>query len=269
MIQSNKMIYQPPKYHHSNSFSHFLQLHSSINANNNNCTNSNNPIANSNRVHTDDEQIDSKLDINDDGTSNASNTSLEVVNDSVGKSFTIAAILGLKKNSALHSRGQHGHCDLDENSSVLNDYNSEFRSSIINLTTAHSKLFQKFDNNDNHRHNYMLSTAASSEHSQMPSMEQQQCNMYDNNTTSNSSYQEHPHLHKQQQQHINTEFNVNYNRNSDDAPTNPAMRNHLHHHQHHASATNLLNKAFHRERSGGGSGGRMGKRLFLKILDLN
>lgn len=251
MIQSNKMIYQPPKYHHSNSFSHFLQLHSTINANNGN---TNNSIAN--RVPTDDEQNDSKLDIHDDGTSNASNTSLEVVNDSVGKSFTIAAILGLKKNSALQSRGQHGHCDLDENASVMNDYNSDFHSSIINLTAAHSKLFQKFDNNDNHRHNYMLSTAPSSEHSQMPSMEQQQCSMYDNNTTSNSSYQEHHHLHKQQQ-HINTEFNVNYNRNSDDASTNPAMRNHLHH---HASATNLLNKAFSRERGSGG-GGRVGGKL--------
>lgn len=249
MIQSNKMIYQPPKYHHSNSFSHFLQLHSSINNNNSN------QITNSNRQQqTEDEQNDSKLEIHDDGASNASNTSLEVVNDSIGKSFTIAAILGLKKNSALQSRGQHGHCDLDENAAVMNEYNSDFHSSIINLTTAHSKLFQKFDSNDNHRHNYMLSTAASSEHSQMPSMEQQQCSMYDNNTTSNSSYQEHHHLHKQQQ-HINTEFNVNYNRNSDDASTNPAMRNHLQHH--HPSATNLLNKAFSRER-GGAVGGRMG-----------
>jgi hypothetical protein len=263
MIQSNKMIYQPPKYHHSNSFSHFLQLHSSINANNN----TSNPIVNSNRVQADDEQNDSKLDIQDDATSNASNTSLEVVNDSIGKSFTIAAILGLKKNSALQTRSQHDNCDLDENASVMNDYNSDLHSSIINLTTAHSKLFQKFDNNDNHRHNYMLSTAASSEHSQMPSMEQQQCNMYDNNTTSNSSYQEqHHHLHKQQQ-HINTEFNLNYNRNSDDASTNPAMRNHLHHH--HASATNLLNKAFSRER--GGSGGRMGgkTKCFFFIIIFN
>lgn len=253
MIQSNKMIYQPPKYHHSNSFSHFLQLHSSINGSNNS-----NSIVNSNRPQTDDEQNDLKLDIHDDGASNGSNTSLEVVNDSIGKSFTIAAILGLKK-----PRGHHSHCDLDENASVLNDYNSDFHSSIINLTTAHSKLFQKFDNNDNHRHNYMHSTSASSEISQMPSMDQQQCtgNMYDNNNTSNSSYQEHHHLHKQQQ-HINTEFNVNYNRNSDEASTNPAMRNHLHHH--HASTTNLLNKAFNRERGGGG--GRMGGKFLNLIL---
>lgn len=241
MIQSNKMIYQPPKYHHSNSFSHFLQLHSSINANNNNNSNS---IVNSNQPQTDDDQNDSKWDIHDDGASNSSNTSLEVVNDSIGKSFTIAAILGLKNNSALQSRGQNGHCG-------ISDYNSDFHPSIINLTTAHSKLFQKFDSNDNHPHNFMLSTAASLEHSQM---EQQQCTTYDNNTTSNSSYQEHHHLHKQQ--HINTEFSVNYNRNSDDASTNPAMRNHLHH---HANATNLLNKTFSRERGGGG--GRMGGKI--------
>lgn len=256
MIQSNKMIYQPPKYHHSNSFSHFLQLHSSINNNNSNGTS----IVNSNQPQNDDEQIDSKMDIHDDASN--SNTSLEVVNDSIGKSFTIAAILGLKKNSALQTRGQHGHCDLDENASVMNDYNSDFHSSIINLTAAHSKLFQKFDNNDNHRHNYMLSTAASSEHSQMPSMEQQQCtgNMYDNNTTSNSSYQEHHHLHKQQ--HINTEFNLNYNRNSDESSVNPAMRNHLHH---HANA-NLINKAFNRERGGGG--GRIGGKVTFDYKNL-
>lgn len=92
MIHSNnKMIYQPPKYHqHSNSFSQFLQLHSSIS---NNCA-----IRPSEEV-----QIKSKLD--DDTASNDasnSNTSLEVVNETIGKSFTIAAILGLKKNSSLH-----------------------------------------------------------------------------------------------------------------------------------------------------------------------
>lgn len=243
MIQSNKMIYQPPKYHHSNSFSHFLQLHSSI---------SNNSSANRQQSPTaDDDQNDSKLDMQDDTASNASNTSLEVVNESMGKSFTIAAILGLKKNSALESRGQHTHCDLDENAAnIMNDYNSNFHSNIINLTKSHSKLFQKFDNNDNHRHNnYMLATA-SSEHSQM----EQQCNMFENNTT-NSSYQEHHHLHKQH--NINSEFNVNYNRNSNvvDDATNPALRNHLHHHH----PANLLNKAFSRERGGGaGSSGRMG-----------
>lgn len=250
------MIYQPPKYH-SNSFSHFLQLHSSIN---NNSTNNNN---NNNRQNqqspSDDDPNDSKLDMNDDTTSNASNTSLEVVNESMGKSFTIAAILGLKKNSNLQSRG---HCDLDDNAtSIMNDYNSNFHSNIINLTKSHSKLFQKFDNNDNHRNSYMLGVA-STEHSQM---EQQQCNasMYENNTT-NSSYQEHHHLHKQQQTHnINSEFNANYSRNSNiivDDTTNPVMRNHLHHHHHHHSA-NLLNKTFNRERGGNGNG-RVGGKIY-------
>lgn len=244
MIQSNKMIYQPPKYHHSNSFSHFLQLHSSI---------SNNSANRQQSPTVDDDQNDSKLDMHDDTASNASNTSLEVVNESMGKSFTIAAILGLKKNSTLQSRGQHNHCELDENAAnIMNDYNSNFHSNIINLTKSHSKLFQKFDNNDNHRHNYMLAPA-SSEHSQM----EQQCNagnMFENNTT-NSSYQEHHHLHKQH--NINSEFNVNYNRNSNvvDDATNPALRNHLHHH-----SANLLNKAFSRERGGGSAAnsGRMG-----------
>lgn len=216
------MIYQPPKYH-SNSFTHFLQLHSSIN---------NSSLVHPNR-HPEELQSDehTKLEINE--ISDASNTSLEVVNDSIGKSFTIAAILGLKKNSVNHLRQT---CDLDDVGSTLNDYNSEFPS-LINLT-AHSKLFQKFDSDN--RHNYMLSPAqqSSSEHPQMPI---EQC-MYDNNTTSNSSYQEHLHKHA-----INSDFS--YNRNIDGSNMNPqanaALRNHSHQHGH----SNLLNKAFNRERS--------------------
>lgn len=172
-----------------------------------------------------------KIEINE--SSDASNTSLEVVNDSVGKSFTIAAILGLKKNSVNHLRQ---NCELDEVGTTLNDYNSEFPS-LINLT-AHSKLFQKFDSDN--RHNYMLSPVqqSSCEHPQMPI---EQC-MYDNNTTSNSSYQDHLHKHA-----LNSEFS--YNRNAE-APNlnpqaNPALRNHM---QQHVSS-NLLNKAFNRERS--------------------
>jgi hypothetical protein len=228
MIQSNKMIYQPPKYH-SNSFTHFLQLHSSIN--------NNNSLAHSNRLPEDSHSDEhTKLEIHDNN-SNVSNTSLEVVNDSVvGKSFTIAAILGLKKNSVNHLRQ---NCELDDVGSGLNDYNSEFPS-LINLT-AHSKLFQKFDNDN--RHNYMLSPAQqqSSEHPQMPI---EQC-MYDNNTTSNSSYQDHLHKHN-----INSEFGANYNRNVvDDSAmnpqANPALRNHMHQH----ANSNLLNKAFNRDRN--------------------
>lgn len=221
MIQSNKMIYQQPKYH-SNSFTHFLQLHSSIN--------NNNSLVNPHR-HPEDEHA--KLEIHDTN-SNASNTSLEVVNDSIGKSFTIAAILGLKKNSVNHLRQ---NCELEDAGTGLNDYNSEFPS-LINLT-AHSKLFQKFDNDN--RHNYMLSPAQpTSEHPQMPI---EQC-MYDNNTTSNSSYQDHLHKHN-----LSSEFSANYNRNVDD-PTmgqqvNPAMRNHMHQHVNN----NLLNKAFNRDRN--------------------
>lgn len=220
------MIYQPPKYH-SNSFTHFLQLHSSIN---------NNSLVNSNRnpeeLHHDEH---TKLEIHD-SNSNGSNTSLEVVNDSIGKSFTIAAILGLKKNSAHHLRQS---CEADDVAASLTDYNSEFPS-LINLT-AHSKLFQKFDHDN--RHNYMLSPAQqSSEHPQMPI---EQC-IYDNNTTSNSSYQDHLHKHN-----INSEFNANYNRNADDPnmnpQANPAMRNQHGMHQH--VNNNLLNKAFNRDRN--------------------
>lgn len=245
MIQSNKMIYQPPKYH-SNSFTHFLQLHSSIN-------NTNSPLSNVNRStedsHLNDEHT--KLEIHDNN-SNASNTSLEVVsNDSVGKSFTIAAILGLKKSSVNHLRQ---NSELDEVGPGLNDYGSEFPS-LINLT-AHSKLFQKFDNDN--RHNYMLSPAQQpAEHPQMPI---EQCaGMYDNNTTSNSSYQEHLHKHS-----LGAEFNANYSRNADDPSmnpqNNPALRNHL---QQHVN-NNLLNKAFNRDRN------RMGELLkfFITILYL-
>lgn len=219
MIQPNKMIYQPPKYH-SNSFTHFLQLHSTINSNS---------LANSLRTAEGDEQT--KLELHD-SNSNTSNTSLEVVNESIGKSFTIAAILGLKKNSVDHMRQ---NCESDDGAIGLTDYNTEFPN-LINL--SHTKLFQKFDNDN--RHNYMLSpNQQPTEQHQMPI---EQC-IYDNNTTSNSSYQDH--LHK----HINTEFNVNYNRNANDpamnTQTDSSLRNHMHQHVNN----NLLNKAFNRDRN--------------------
>jgi len=273
MIQSNKMIYQQPKYH-SNSFTHFLQLHSSINNNNNSININGGSNINShsaNRIPDEslgDENV--KLDIHDHN-SNTSNTSLEVVNDSIGKSFTIAAILGLKKNSVDQLNRQHCGVDLDESG---NDYNSEF-SSIINLT-AHSKvLFQKFDNDN--RHNYMHTTTSTTQQQQQSDQQQQpqhhhhqhhhsqmpieQC-IYDNNT-SNSSYQEQ--LHK----HLNPEFNAaNYSRNIDQS--NPALRSHLiHQHQQqqqqqqqqHSAASNMISKAFSRDRS------RLGLLLVLDIVN--
>lgn len=222
MIQTNKMIYQQPKYH-SNSFTHFLQLHSSITNNNllSNTIKSPDELQNSDDL--------SKLEIHDIN-SNASNTSLEVVNDTIGKSFTIAAILGLKKNSANNIRQS---CDLEDVGSSLNEFNPEFPS-LINLT-AHSKLFQKFDNDN--RQNYMLSPGQqSSEHPQMPI---EQC-LYDNNTTSNSSYQDHMQKHG-----INLEFNASYSRNVEDSSINPAMRNHMQQHVNNS----LLNKAFNKDRN--------------------
>jgi hypothetical protein len=232
-------------------------LHSSLaNTNNNNISSNNNNSSNSNRSIGDESQSDehSKLEIHDDHNSNASNTSLEVVNDSIGKSFTIAAILGLKNNTA-NALGLQSH-DIDENSTVLNDYTTDFPN-IINLST-HSKLFQKFENEN--RHNYMHHQhqhhhqhhhqqqqphqQQSLEHSSQMPLEQ--CMYNDNNTTSNSSYQEH--LHKQ---HINAEFNINYNRNVDEiSQTNPTLRNH------HLHSHPVLNKAFGRDRNN-----RAGKRI--------
>jgi hypothetical protein len=149
----------------------------------------------------------------------------------------------------------HTTCDLSENV-AMNEYNSNFNADIIK---AHSKLFQKFDNDDNHRHNYILASSSDQ-------IEHQQPQCYDNNATTNSSYQEHHNLHKQH--HINSEFNVNYNRNSvglDDATTNPTLRNH---HPLHHSTNNMLNKAFsNRERVSGSRIG--GKDFFQNWLNTN
>lgn len=226
------MIYQPSKYH-SNTFTHFLQLHSSIA---NNHTNINNNAPNINPRNLDLEN--GKLELHDQNSS--SNTSL--VNESVGKNFTIAAILGLKKNSQLGLGNRHG--EIDDPVPNLNDYNNEF-SNIINLTT-HSKLFQKFESEN--RHNYMQQQQqhhqSTNDH---PHMQKDQC-MYENNNTSNSSYQEH--LHKQLNQEFNQQsiLNNNYNRNSVDPSnnaTNSTLRNHLQQHPN----TNLMNKSINRERN--------------------
>ncbi|CAO1416855.1 unnamed protein product [Diamesa serratosioi] len=234
------MIYQPSKYH-SNTFTHFLQLHSSIA---NNHTNINSTPANLNARSL--ELENGKLELHDQNSS--SNTSL--VNESVGKNFTIAAILGLKKNSQLGLTNRHG--EIDDPVPSLNDYNNEF-SSIINLTT-HSKLFQKFENEN--RHNFMQQHQQST--NDHPQMQIDQC-MYENNNTSNSSYQEH--LHKQLNQEFN-QHNNNYNRNSVDPAnnaTNSTLRNHLQqqqqqqqHQQQHPN-TNLMNKSLNRERNRLGS----------------
>lgn len=214
------MIYQPSKYH-TNSFTQFLQLHSSIN-NNSNTENS------GNLEETLSENQNDKLDLTDNNSS--SNTSLEVVNDSIGKSFTIAAILGLKKNS-VNPLGINNRQNQDlENSGCMNEYNTEF-SNLINLT-AHSKLFHKFENDNCYQN-----------HSE-PSSQNDHC-LYDNNT-SNSSYQEH-HLHKQ----LNPEFNpqnlinaTNFHRGGENVQNTM-----IHNLQQHSNA-NILNKALQqRDRS--------------------
>lgn len=233
------MIYQPSKYH-SNTFTHFLQLHSSIA---NNHTNINNTPANLNPRNL--ELENGKLELHDQNSS--SNTSL--VNESVGKNFTIAAILGLKKNSQLGLANRHDEID-DPVVPSLNDYNNEF-SSIINLTT-HSKLFQKFESEN--RHNYMQQQQQQHQQStnaDHPQMQIDQC-MYENNNTSNSSYQEH--LHKQLNQEFNQQsiLNNNYNRNSVDPTnnvTNSTIRNHLQQQQHQHPNSNLMNKSLNRERN--------------------
>lgn len=209
------MIYQAPKYH-SNSFSHFLQLHSTHNNNNN--KNDSVPTSNEDLTHLNHGE-NAKLEINNENSnSNTSTTSLEVVNESAGKSFTIAAILGLNK-STMRPNMEDG-----------SDYNQDF-TNLINLS-AHSKLFQKFENDN--RHGFMTQQTSSTDHQQMPI---DQC-MYDNNNASNSStYPEH--LHK------SAEF-------SREETNNPVIRNHMHQH----ANNNLLNKAFNRERN------RLGK-LFL------
>lgn len=231
MLYSNKMIYQAPKYH-SNSFSHFLNLHS----NNNN--NNNDSLPPTNHLSEDSVQDEStKIEIcNDNSNSNTSTTSLEVVNESAGKSFTIAAILGLNKST------MRPNCGLDDTSGNMSDYNSDF-SSLINFS-AHSKLFQKFENDNRHGFMAQQQNAPISEHQQQLPMDQ--C-MNDNFNASNSSpYPDH--MHK-------PEFSANYSRN--DERNSPAMRNHMH--QHAANNNNnLLNKAFNRERN------RLGKSTYQR-----
>lgn len=223
------MIYQPSKYH-SNTFTHFLQLHSSI-ANNHTIIN-NNP----NNINPRNLELENgKLELHDQNSS--SNTSL--VNESVGKNFTIAAILGLKKNSQIGLGNRHA--EIDDPVPGLNDYNNEF-SNIINLTT-HSKLFHKFESEN--RQNYMQQHQQST--NDQPQMQIDQF-MYENNNTSNSSYQEH--LQKQLNQEFNQQsiLNNNYNRNSVDPSnntTNSTIRNHLQQHPN----TNLMNKSINRERN--------------------
>lgn len=174
MLHTNKMIYQPPKYH---SFSHFLRLTSSNSSNNSVVRGLND---------------DSQHEINDQNSNDASNTSIEVANESVGKSFTIAAILGLKKGN-----GNATHDDTD--------YNNQDFPNIINLAT-HSKLFHE------------------------PQLPIDNC-IYDNNTASSSSVAYQEHLHKHQHQLNGIEFN-NYNNINNNNINSERSHQHNHHHIH-------------------------------------
>lgn len=245
------MIYQPSKYH-TNSFTHFLQLHSSITKNGSNSLN---------RGQDDGIAEDHvKLDLNENSSSN---TSLEVVNESIGKSFTIAAILGLKKSSVNHHLGlnQRQTNDIDVNN-CMNDYNSDF-SNIINLS-AHSKLFQKFENENMHLN--LHSNAQQND----PSMQVEQQCLYDNNG-SNSSYQEQ--LHKQLNQEFNhpSMLNANFHRNCNNEPPNQhnlPSNAVMHNMQQHQTPANILNKAL-QQRDRSRIGWRFGVIIFAECHNLH
>lgn len=94
------MIHQPSKYHHphqhhSNPLTHFLSLHSSPSASPMGHLDTSGSIKNG----QDEEEIDVDSLHKEEGQDE--NTDLDVVSGSMGKSFTIAAILGLKKNVAV------------------------------------------------------------------------------------------------------------------------------------------------------------------------
>lgn len=88
-LNTTKMLHHPTK-HHPTSISHFLALHQNSTATS--------PTSNSVGLQNDLET--------------SSGTHLDAINTNIGKSFTIAAILGLKKNAAAAmDHHHHGHKD--------------------------------------------------------------------------------------------------------------------------------------------------------------
>lgn len=124
------MLHHPSKYH-SNPLSHFLALHSS----------------NVSSIGPSSDNSDRNAKIDMDHCNNGQ-TSLDEISGNIGKSFTIAAILGLKKNAAavaaaaaMENHHHHHHHHLHHNN------NKDF--SVMNLSlNGHSVKSSLSLNND-------------------------------------------------------------------------------------------------------------------------
>lgn len=89
---------------------------------------------------------------------NSHNTPLEVVNGSIGKSFTIAAILGLKKNAAAAA-------------AAAADNNNRSFEDVMNLSLSHNHLSTDSSKSSNHfAENQRLISLAGNNLTRLPGM---------------------------------------------------------------------------------------------------
>lgn len=122
------MLYQAPPKFPSHPLSHLLSLHTS------------GTIPNVNSHNTQLGAFDSNL--HNQTNSKNSNQTLNVCNGQIGKSFTIAAILGLKKNAAAVAAAVAS----GENNN--NSNNSSFNG-VVNLSLNHHRNFSNMHNTSN------------------------------------------------------------------------------------------------------------------------
>lgn len=122
------MLYQPPPKFQSNPLSHLLSLHA----------NSNGSMTGVNSHSSHSSAFESSLH---NQTTHSNHKTLDVVNGQIGKSFTIAAILGLKKAAAAAVNG--------ESSIINNNNNSSSFSDVMNLSLNHHRHFSNHHNTTN------------------------------------------------------------------------------------------------------------------------
>lgn len=158
------MLHHPSK-HHPNSISHFLALHHTAAS----------TVPTSNGLGL---QMD---------TTNS--THLDTINSSIGKSFTIAAILGLKKNASAAMDAHHNQKDfavMNLSMSGSHHNHNPIKTSLMeNMNNSRAPLaFGQHINQQHHHHHHHSSSA-------LQSLQQQ--------------FQQQHQQHQQQQQHHNNQ----------------------------------------------------------------
>lgn len=160
------MIHHPSKFHPT-SLSQFLALHSSS-----------------------PKLMPGNIDM--DNSSGPNQSSLEAISGNIGKSFTIAAILGLKKNAAAmeHHHHLHSHHHMQQGN-VHKDY-----AAVMNLSINQQNVKNCMNNNFDNEHNGVINSGCNRLPTVLAAANHHSTN-HSNNALQSLQHLHHQHTHSQ------------------------------------------------------------------------